>query len=223
MKTVAFITIRLNSKRLPRKNILPLGEHPLSWYVCNTMLKCQQIDEIYVYCSDDSIMNYVPNDSRLIFLKRDEYLDGDLIRAPDTYSAFVNDINADIYIAGLTTAPFVRSESIDAGITAVKTGEYDSAFAARKLQSFLWYQGKPLNYSPESIARTQDIEPVIMETSGFFVFTRQLWQNHKRRIGFKPFVVEVDEIEAVDIDTQEDFDFANIIVKSQLLNKKAKQ
>ncbi len=87
----------------------------------------------------------------------------------------------------------------------------------------MWYKGKPLNYSPESIARTQDIEPVIMETSGFFVFTRQLWQNHQRRIGFRPFVVEVDEVEAVDIDTQEDFDFANIIVKSQLLNKKAGQ
>ena len=114
MKTVAFITIRLNSKRLPHKNILQLGPHPLSWYVCNTMLKCRNIDEVYIYCSDETIMNYVPNDPRLIFLKRSEYLDGDLIRAQDTYSAFVRDVKADIYVAGLTTAPFVRAESIDA-------------------------------------------------------------------------------------------------------------
>ena len=55
------------------------------------------------------------------------------------------------------------------------------------------------------------MEPVFAETSGFFVFTRELWEKHRRRIGFRPYMVEVNDIEAVDIDTQEDFDLARMI------------
>lgn len=215
MKTVAFITIRLNSKRVKNKNIRKLGEHPLSWYVCETLLKSTFIDEIYIYCSDNSIMNYVPSDPRLIFLEREKWLDGDLIRAQDTYSAFVNDVEADIYVAGLTTAPFVSTASVDKGIAAVKSGKYDSAFAAKRIQTFSWYQGNPINYDPRSIPRTQDLEPVYYETSGFFVFTRKLWLEHKRRIGFNPLIVEMNDVESIDIDTEEDFEFANLIIHSQ--------
>ena len=183
----------------------------MSWYVCNTLLGCRPVDSIYIYCSDKSIMDYVPDDPRLIFLQRDTRLDGDNITAQDTYSAFVNDVEADVYVAGLTTAPFIKASSIEKGIKAVQSGEYDSAFAAKRLQTFAWYKGNPLNYDPASIPRTQDLEPVFAETSGFFVFTRELWEKHRRRIGFRPYMVEVNDIEAVDIDTREDFDLARMI------------
>lgn len=212
MNTVAFITIKLNSERLPNKNILPLGDYPLSWHICNTLLQCNTIDEIYIYCSEERIMDYVPQHKRLLFLKRDERLDGSHIRAQDTYSAFVQDVSADIYVAALTTAPFLRPGSIDNGVRMVLSGEYDSAFSAQKLQTFAWYRGEPLNYQPEQIPRTQDIEPVYIETSGFFAFKRELWLSHQRRIGFHPFIQLVSDIEAVDIDTKEDYDFAQQII-----------
>ena len=153
-------------------------------------------------------MDYVPQDPKILFRKRKKWLDGDLIRAQDTYQAFVSEVDADVYVAALTTAPFIRAESIDTGVRMVQSGEYDSAFSAKKVQTFAWYQGKPLNYSPESIPRTQDLDPVLVETSGFFAFTRELWTTHKRRIGFKPYIQLVDEIEAVDIDTRQDYEFA---------------
>lgn len=213
MKTVAFITIKLNSQRLPNKNILPLGEHPLSWYICDTLLHCRTIDEIYIYCSEERIMEYVPKDPRIIFRKREKWLDGDLIRAQDTYQAFVSEVDADIYVAALTTAPFIKAESIDAGVRMVQSGDYDSAFSAQKLQTFAWYQGKPLNYSPETIPRTQDLEAVMVETSGFFAFTKDLWLEHKRRIGFTPYIQIVDDVEAVDIDTKQDYEFAKKLMR----------
>ena len=216
MKTVAFITIKLNSQRLPNKNILPLGDRPLSWHICDTLLHCKTIDEIYIYCSEERIMQYVPQDSKIIFRKRDKWLDGDSIRAQDTYDAFVHEVDADIYVAALTTAPFIRAESIDTGVKCVQSGQYDSAFSAQKVQTFIWYQGKPLNYSPESIPRTQDLEPALVETSGFFVFTKDLWMNHKRRIGFHPYIQIVDDTEAVDIDTQSDYEFAQKLMKGEI-------
>ncbi len=213
MKTIAFITIKLNSQRLPNKNILPLGGHPLSWHICNTLLRCNTIDEIYIYCSEERIMDYVPHNPKIIFRKREKWLDGDLIRAQDTYQAFVSEINSDIYVAALTTAPFITAASIDSAVSKVQSGEYDSAFSAQKVQTFAWYQGKPLNYSPESIPRTQDLDPVLIETSGFFAFRKDVWTTYKRRIGFNPYIQIVDDIEAVDIDTRQDYELAKKLIK----------
>ena len=68
-----------------------------------------------------------------------------------------------------------------------------------------------MNYDIENVPRTQDMEPVFAETSAFFIFSRQLWEKHGRRIGFHPFIQEVGEIESVDIDTMEDLEFAQMI------------
>lgn len=197
---------------MPNKNILPLAGKPLCWHVSSTLLQCKTIDDIYIYCSDEKVMDYQPEG--VIFRKREKWLDGDLIRANDTYQAFISEVDADIYVAGLTTAPFVKAASIDNAVRQIISGEYDSAFAAQKLQTFAWFQGKTLNYNPDIIPRTQDLEPVFVETSGFFAFRKEIWTEHHRRIGFKPYIQIVDDIEAVDIDTREDYDFANIIAKA---------
>lgn len=213
MKVVAFVTIKLNSQRLPNKNILTLGDKPLCWHICNTLLQCKTIDEIYIYCSEERVMDYVPKDRRLIFRKREKWLDGDFIRAQDTYSAFVSEVVADVYVAALTTAPFMSSRSIDMGVNAILQDGYDSSFSAQRIQTFAWYRGKPINYFPEDIPRTQDMEPIFIETSGYFAFKRELWINHKRRIGYNPYIQVVTDIEAVDIDTKEDYEFAQQVIK----------
>ena len=59
MKVVAFVPIKLNSQRLPHKNILPIAGHPLCWHLCNTLLKVNNIDEVYVYCSDERVSDYI--------------------------------------------------------------------------------------------------------------------------------------------------------------------
>ena len=72
-KIVAFVPIKLNSQRLPHKNILPISDHPLCWHILNSLLKVDGIDETYVYCSDENITKYIPKSVR--FLKRDSRLD----------------------------------------------------------------------------------------------------------------------------------------------------
>ena len=50
-----------------------------------------------------------------------------------------------------------------------------------------------------------------METSGFYIYKRQVINQMKRRIGDSPFIVEVDEIESIDIDEKIDFEIADAI------------
>lgn len=206
MRVAAFVPIKLNSQRLPHKNILPIAGKPLCYHICRTLLDVRGIDETYVYCSDSKVTEYIPEN--ITFLKRDAYLDGDLVKGKEIYERFIDAVDADIYILAHTTSPFIRKESIENALEKVMNGGYDSAFSAERKQTFCWYQGKPVNYDLEDVPRTQDMEPVWVETSAFFIFKKEIFTEHGRRIGFHPYIQEVSGIETVDIDTKEDYEFA---------------
>jgi CMP-N-acetylneuraminic acid synthetase len=205
-KVVAFVPIKLNSQRLPRKNLLPLGDHSLCWYIFDSLLKVDKIDEVYVFCSDEEIKKYIPD--KVKFLKRDSYLDGDLIKGNEIYKSFIELIDSDIYILAHATSPFITPATIENALSKMLFENYDSALSVQKKQTFAWYNDKPLNYKLDDIPRTQDIEPVYIETSGFFMFNKNIFMEYGRRIGFNPYFQEVDEIEAIDIDIKEDYEFA---------------
>ncbi len=213
MKTVAFVPIRLNSKRVVGKNLKMLGDKPLLRYILDTLTSASSIDEVYVYCSQESIKEYLPQGVK--FLKRPENLDSDETLGQDIYDAFTRTIDADIYVLAHTTSPFIKVDTINDAINKVKSGEYDSAFSCKKIQTFTWYQNKPLNYDLKSIPRTQTIEPVYEETSAFYIFNRNIWVDYHQRIGFKPFFAIVDDVEGIDIDWPKDFTFAELVIKSQ--------
>ena len=89
-----------------------------------------------------------------------------------------------------------------------------------RLQEFLWKDGKPFNYSLTKVPRTQDLEPIYCETSGFFIYTKELMLMEHRRVGHKPYLVEITKIEATDIDEPEDFKIANAIYNEIILKEK---
>lgn len=214
MQIVAFATIKLNSERVPHKNTQPIGSKPLCYHILNTALQVPEIDDVIVYCSDEKVKDYIPKGAK--FLQREKWLDGNEIKAKDTYTAFINDVDADIYIAMCTTSPFTKVESLKNALNKVLYEGYDSAFTAKRQQTFAWYQGKTINYDPKDIPRTQNIEPIFVETSAFFIFKKELWTKYGRRIGFNPYIQEVNEIESVDIDTMDDLEFAQIIADNVL-------
>lgn len=206
MKVVAFVPIKLNSQRLPHKNILPIAGHPLCWHLCNSLAKAKGIDEVYVYCSDEAVKQYLPQGVQ--FMQRDKRLDGDLVKGFDIYRSFIKEVDADIYVLAHTTSPFIKVSSIENALAHILSGENDSAFSAERIQTFAWYQGKPINYDLNDVPRTQDMEPIWVETSAFFMFRKEIFTVHNRRIGFQPYIQEVSGIEAVDIDEKKDYDLA---------------
>ena len=214
MKIVSFVPIKLNSQRLQNKNILPLAGRPLCRHICDTLLHVKEISEHYVFCSDEKINQYLPDGFR--FLQRNASLDSDFTKGLDIYTAFASHVPADIYVLAHTTSPFISSLSIQIALRRVMEGKNDSAFSAERIQSFVWYKGQPINYSLNDIPRTQDLDPIYIETSGFFIFRRDILIDHQRRIGFKPFIQEVTGKEAIDIDTKDDYDKAVLYSKMEV-------
>lgn len=217
MKTVAFVPIKTNNERLPGKNTKPFTNgKPLMTYILDTLNQVQNVDETYVYCSNESVMQYMPEGIK--FLKRDPYYDLSSTSFNEVLTSFAELVNADVYVLTHATAPFIKAESIERGVDAVVNHGHDSATAVLKLQEFLWKDGKPFNYDVNHIPRTQDLEPMYAETCGLFVYTRDLILNKKRRIGDNPYLVEVSKIEATDINEHEDFLIADALY--QLIKQK---
>lgn len=218
MKVVAIVPMKLNNRRLPQKNTKEFTNgKPLCYYILNTLLTIKQIDEVYVYCSNPDIQEFIPNGVK--YLQRSTSLDQDTTKMNEVLVAFAKEVEADVYVMTHTTAPFISEESITKGIEAVCSEKYDSAFAAKKLQDFLWKDGKPFNYKLDNIPRTQDLPALYEETSGFYIYRSDVITKMGRRIGEKPFIVEVGEIESVDIDEKEDFMIADAIFNHLFLDK----
>ncbi len=210
MKTIAVVPMKLNNERLPNKNIKVFDNgKPLCYYILNTLLKVKGIDEIYVYCSNAKIQDYIPTGIR--YLKRKESLDTPQTKMNEVLKCFAEDVNADIYLMTHATSPFVTSESIETSLNKVKLGEYDSALAVLKVQDFMWNDGFPFNYDLSNIPRTQDLPFLYSETSGFYIYKKEIMSEYSRRIGFKPYLHEVSKIESIDIDDHEDFQIANAV------------
>ena len=169
MKVAALVPIKMNNERVPGKNTKSFSDGtPLIHMILRALIGANTVDEIYVYCSNENIKKYIIPGVK--FLKRDEKYDSAQADVNDMFYSFSKDVPADIYVLAHATAPFLTSKSIDNAVNAVKSKKYDSAIAVRKMQEFIWKKDKPINYDTKSIPRTQDLEPLYVETTGMYVF-----------------------------------------------------
>lgn len=207
-KVVAFVPLKKNSQRLPNKNFLPLEDQPLYQHILNTLINVDEISETYIFSSCDKFREGAP--PKVKFLKRDERLDQDETLGEEIYDAFIEKVEADIYILAHATSPFLSSSSVSKALGAVITEEFDSAFSAIEIKNFAWFDNKPLNYSLNLIPRTQDLKSVFIETSGFYVFRKEVWVQLRQRIGRKAYCHVVNLKEGLDIDEAGDFEMAKL-------------
>jgi len=213
VKTVAFVPIKLNSERLPRKNLLPILGKPMCFHIVQTLLDVSSIDEVYVYCSSPEIVEHIPAGAQ--FLQRSESLDGNFVKGHEIYTSFIEEVRADTYVLAHTTSPFIKADTIENALRQMREHGHDSAFSAKEVRTFAWYEGQPVNFSPTNIPRTQDLEPIYAETSGFYAFRRSVFTELNRRTGINPYIAAVGEFEGIDIDTRDDYDMALTLASLQ--------
>lgn len=215
MKTVGFIPSRLNSDRVPFKNIRPLGGMPLVNYAVRTLNKVKGVDEVVLFASEPSICQHLKQGLQCRFVKRPEFLDTSTTTIQDLIREFLAVYPADIVVLLHISSPFLRPETIEECLEAVQSGRHDSAFTAVEVKKFCWFRERPLNYSLEGLTpRTQDLDPVLVEQSSLYVFTTQLFRETSQRVSLRSYIKRIDHFEGHDIDTEEDFRVAELIVNT---------
>lgn len=215
-KVVAFVPVKLNNERLPGKNTKPFeGGQPLITYILQTLKQVEAVDEIYVYCSDESVKGYLPEGVQ--YLRRSPSLDSSSTLILEVLQSFARDVDADIYVLAHATAPFLSADSIRSGLEHIMDGSHDSALTVVKMNEFLWKDGVPM-YDRTRIPRTQDIGNLFAETTGLYIYPRDLILKDGRRTGDNPYMIEVSRDEAVDINEPIDFEMAQLVFNRKKAN-----
>lgn len=215
MKFVGYVTVRLSSKRVPFKSVREIGGKPLINYAISTLNHVEEISDILLYCSQEEIQQYINSNLSYTFINRPTYLDSDNTTFNDILKTLIDEMDTEYIVFISCTSPFIKPETIRDMINQIVNNNFDSAFTAFSLNSFCWFNGQPLNYDPSNVPKTQDLKPLIVETSGLYIFSKDLFKKYKRRIGFKPYIKIIDIFEGWDIDTIEDLKMAELIARRE--------
>lgn len=214
MKTACFIPIKANSERVPGKNFRILNGKKLYQYICEHVQEADVFSDVYIDTNSSEIASYAYTMGFKVIERKPEL-------ALNTANG--NDLlmhhfelfpEYDYYYQLFATAPYMQPETIKACYLTLTCGkEYDSCFTALANHSFYWYANTPVNYRPGILPRSQDMLPVIEETTGLYGISRESLIRYRCRIGREPYMHFVSKFEAVDINTEEDLKVAEQIGK----------
>ena len=214
IKIGCFIPIKSNSERIPGKNFKVLNNKKLYEHIIEHAMEAECFDDIYVDTNSEEITKYAEVHN-LKIIKRLEKLAGNTANGNDLL-VYHNSIypDYDFYFQLFATAPFLQAETIKNCVNKLTDGEeYDSCFTAIKHNGFFWINKHPVNYLPNILPRSQDLEPVLEETTGLYGITKESLEKYQCRIGRRPYVYFIDKFEAIDINNETDFKIAEIIGK----------
>lgn len=214
MKTACFIPIKANSERVPGKNLRMLNSKKLYEYICEHVKEADVFDDVYVDTNSKEIAEYAETMGFHV-IKRKPELAVNTANGNDLliyhYQIFPG---YDYYFQLFATAPYMQPETIRACYEKLTTSEeYDSCFTALANHSFYWYADTPINYRPGILPRSQDMAPVVEETTGLYGISGDSLGRYRCRIGRKPYMHFVSKFEAVDINTEEDLKVAEHVGK----------
>lgn len=210
-----------HSERVPLKNLRDFHGKPLYHAVLNTLLSSDKIDEVIVNTDCENITRDIEANfkSRVTIRIRPEEIRGDFVSMNKIIEDDLDHSEGTVYLQTHSTNPLLKVSSINNALDRMLAlkGEKDSVFSVTKIQTrFYDQEGKAINHNPKELIRTQDLPPIFEENSCFFIFTKESFaESNKQRIGVNPEMFEIDKIEAIDIDTMEDFILAEAIYKQR--------
>lgn len=220
MKTACFIPIKANSERVSGKNFRILNGKKLYEHIIEHTLAADCFDDVYVDTNSDEITEYAVAQG-LKTIKRKEELAQNTANGNDLLVYHLQQFpDYDFYFQLFATAPFLQPDSIRACFdTLTNSTIYDSCFTAVKNNGFYWLNGSPINYRPGILPRSQDMQPMIEETTGLYGITRHSLEKYRCRIGANPYIHIVNKFEAVDINTETDLLMAEYVGQVYWHNK----
>lgn len=212
-KTIVIIPARGGSKRLPRKNIKNLEGIPLIAHSINYAKQFSFIDEIYVSTDDVEIKEIALKFGAKV-IDRPYDISGDFEPTVSALKHVLHSISNEVdnIILLQATNPLRPENLLQIAFDIFQKG-YHSLFTVtrnnQKLGKIVSNRFIPFNY--EIGQRSQDLEPLYFENGLLYISKACLIMNNVI-INEESYPMEVNHPFAnVDIDTQEDFDYAEYL------------
>lgn len=213
-----------HSERVPNKNIRKFYDEPLFFKILHTLHDSAYIETIIINTDSDQIAQMATDNFKKVKINvRPENIRGDFVSTNKLIKYDLTTTNAQNFIQTHATNPLLTTKTVNKAIELffdnLNKG-FDSIFSVTKIQNrFYDHIGRPINHNPSELIRTQDLNPLLEENSNFYIFSRESFLEKENRIGTKPFLYQMDKLEAIDIDNEEDFILAECLYQYKRQNK----
>lgn len=215
---VGIVPMRHSSERIPGKNYRDFAGKPMYQHILIALHDSKVFDKIIVDTDSPIIQQQCSVDfPEVIVLERPAHLIDGSIPMNDVLLNIVNTIPSKFYFQTHSTNPLLSAKTIGAGVQKFleKYPMHDSLFSVTKRNVRYWnVLAQAINHNPNILLRTQDLPPIFEENSCMYIFTKEILESKHNRIGDRPFMFEMPEIESQDIDVELNFLVAEFLYKT---------
>jgi N-acylneuraminate cytidylyltransferase len=174
-------------------------------------LRLRDVNRVVV-TSDDDEMLQMAESLGAFPMKRDPYYASDTVPMGDVYVHLASILDCKDILWTPVTSPLVTDETVQECIDIYKreTG-YDSVVTTNLIKEYMWLGDSAINYDPKNHPRSQDLPNIYALNFAVNLLPRELMIKNKNILGDKFYPYMLDEIEAVDVDTEFEFMLAEIL------------
>ena len=224
MKTLAIITARGGSKRIPRKNIKEFNGKPIMAYSIEAAVGSGVFDKVMVSTEDEEIASIGREYGAEVPFYRSEQTAGDFATTADVIEEVLAEYKKlgeefDIAACIYPTAPFITPGRLRNAMEEFAKSDGDSLipvvrFSFPPQRAMEIQDGALIFRQPEYMnTRSQDLTPHFHDVGQFYIFrTESFLQNHRIMAG-RMIPLELSEIEVQDIDNPVDWQLAELKYK----------
>lgn len=226
MKSVAIITARGGSKRIPKKNIKEFCGKPIIAYSIEAALESRVFDEVMVSTDSEKIKEIAERFGASVPFMRSEVASNDFATTTDVIEEVLSEYeklgkNFDAFTCLYPTAPFITGKRLaeafemltgaDAVLSVVK-------YSFPPQRAFVIRNGSVrFQYPQYERTRSQDLEPIYHDCGQFYICKVEPFIQYQSLIlpVTLPYIMPEEEVQ--DIDTMSDWDIAE--AKYKVLHK----
>jgi N-acylneuraminate cytidylyltransferase len=221
MNTVAIITARGGSKRIPLKNIKLFHGKPIIAYSIEAAMSSNIFDEVMVSTDDPVIAEVAKGFGATVPFMRSKETSDDYATTADVLKEVLamyqsREKNFSYGCCIYPTAPFVTSEKLITAFELLVNSTADSVVPITKFSFPIWrsfkMEGNKISYNWPEFApkRSQDLPPAYHDCGQFYFFrTNELLKTGKLTTD-NTIGLEIPESEVQDIDNEEDWKIAEM-------------
>lgn len=226
---LAVIPSRGGSKRIPRKNIRPFGGRPIIAWSIAAALESGLFDRVIVSTDDDGIAEVARGTGAEVpFLRPAELSDDHTGTGPVVAHAVAwqsaHGAPAEEVCCIYATAPFIEVDDLRRGLDILRESGADFAFSvtryAAPIQRALRIRAdhRVEMFDPgQFLTRSQDMEEAWHDAAQFYWGRAEAWLAGKPLFGPHAAPVELPRHRVQDIDTPEDWERAELLLRAQRL------
>jgi CMP-N-acetylneuraminic acid synthetase len=203
------IPVRAGSQRVKNKNFKNFAGKSLL-EIKIEQVKSLNVDDIIVN-TDSELAIEIAKNQNVSFHRRESYYASSECSGSEYFENLAKVTESKHILIAPVTAPFIMPDAYEMAINTYFNANCNSLMSVKIIKEFLWHNGHAVNYDPSNAPNSQDLPKYLAPTFGLILAERKAMLESKNVICSNPLFHEVSDIEAIDIDTDLDFEFAEFL------------